>query len=128
MKCLIILSLVATSILSLVHGQESGYKDNYEPSPYHYEYKVQDDKQYLDFGAAEEGDGKGDVQGQYHVKLPDGRLQHVSYHVDDYNGYIADVSYDGHAEHPSYHGTQNHGANHDTTMEEDSDLEKHLVM
>ena len=49
------------------------------------------------------------MHGQYHVQLPDGRLQHVSYHVDDYNGYIADVSYDGHAEHPSHHG---HGYEH----------------
>ena len=107
------MSLIAASILSLASGQEGGYKDNYEPSPYHYEYKVYDDKEYLDFGAKEEGDGKGDVHGQYHVQLPDGRMQHVSYHVDDYKGYIADVSYDGHAEHPSYHGSQNHGGNHE---------------
>merc|ERR1719317_1604949 len=92
-------------------SQEGGYHEDYQPSPYHYEYKVHDPKEYLDFGAEEEGDGKGDVHGQYHVQLPDGRLQHVSYHVDDYNGYIADVSYDGHAEHPSYHGGH-HGVSH----------------
>merc|ERR1719317_421995 len=92
-------------------SQEGGYHEDYQPSPCHYEYKVHDPKEYLDFGAEEEGDGKGDVHGQYHVQLPDGRLQHVSYHVDDYNGYIADVSYDGHAEHPSYHGGH-HGVSH----------------
>merc|ERR1712002_481715 len=93
----------------LVQAQALHHEEDYEPSPYHYEYKVNDPKEYLDFGAEEEGDGKGDVHGQYHVQLPDGRLQHVSYHVDDYNGYIADVSYDGHAEHPSYHGGHHGG-------------------
>merc|ERR1711970_1678552 len=96
--------LLAALANRTARSQEAGYHEDYQPSPYHYEYKVHDPKEYLDFGAAEEGDGKGDVHGQYHVQLPDGRLQHVSYHVDDYNGYIADVSYDGHAEHPSYHG------------------------
>merc|ERR1711970_414959 len=101
--------LLAALATRTARSQEAGYHEDYQPSPYHYEYKVQDPKEYLDFGAAEEGDGKGDVHGQYHVQLPDGRLQHVSYHVDDYNGYIADVSYDGHAEHPSYHGGHHGG-------------------
>ena len=65
------MSVIAASILSLASGQEGGHKDNYEPSPYHYEYTVHDDKEYLDFGAKEEGD----LHGQYHVQLPDGRLQ-----------------------------------------------------
>merc|ERR1711970_895611 len=103
--------LLAALANRTARSQEAGYHEDYQPSPYHYEYKVQDPKEHLDFGAAEEGDGKGDVHGQYHVQLPDGRLQHVSYHVDDYNGYIADVSYDGHAEHPSYHGGH-HGGSH----------------
>merc|ERR1711887_505392 len=103
--------LLAALANRTARSQEAGYHEDYQPSPYHYEYKVHDPKEYLDFGAAEEGDGKGDVHGQYHVQLPDGRLQHVSYHVDDYNGYIADVSYDGHAEHPSYHGGH-HGGSH----------------
>merc|ERR1711970_559882 len=101
--------LLAALATRTARSQEAGYHEDYQPSPYHYEYKVQDPKEYLDFGAEEEGDGKGDVHGQYHVQLPDGRLQHVSYHVDDYNGYIADVSYDGHAEHPSYHGGSHGG-------------------
>ena len=102
-------SLLLLSLKSIARGQHSGHVGQYGPSPYHYEYKVQDDKEYLDFGAQEEGDGQGDVHGEYHVQLPDGRLQHVSYHVDDYNGYIAEVSYDGHAEHPSHHGHGYHG-------------------
>jgi len=92
----------------LVQAQALHPAEHYEPSPYHYEYKVHDDKKYLDFGAEEEGDGKGDVHGFYHVQLPDGRLQRVTYTVNDYSGYIADVSYDGKAEHPSHHGSGHH--------------------
>merc|ERR1712002_888607 len=92
----------------LVQAQALHHEEDYEPSPYHYEYKVHDDKKYLDFGAEEEGDGKGDVHGFYHVQLPDGRRQRVTYTVNDYSGYIADVSYDGKAEHPSHHGSGHH--------------------
>merc|ERR1719233_1395904 len=100
------LPLVLTLTLSvgeLVGGQGVHHEEHYEPSPYHYEYKVHDDKVYLDFGAEEEGDGKDNVHGFYHVQLPDGRLQKVTYTVNSDSGYIADVTYDGEAVHPAYH-------------------------
>merc|ERR1712121_390129 len=100
---------LSISASELVRGQGVHHEEHYEPSPYHYEYKVHDDKKYLDFGAEEEGDGKGDVHGFYHVQLPDGRLQKVTYTVNDYSGYIADVSYDGQAVHPTYHAGGGHG-------------------
>merc|ERR1719250_98621 len=103
------LSLFASD---LVGGQGAHHEEHYEPSPYHYEYKVHDDKEYLDFGAEEEGDGKDNVHGFYHVKLPDGRLQKVTYTVNGYGGYIADVAYDGEAVHPSYHRGGGHGGGH----------------
>ena len=55
-------------------------------------------------GHAESRDGYA-TNGEYHVLLPDGRLQTVTYHVDDaYGGYIADVKYTGHAiAHPAPH-------------------------
>merc|ERR1711887_308143 len=86
-------------------GGGHGGHENYEYSPYHYEYNVDDDKEYLHFGQEEEEDGTGNVHGYYHVQLPDGRLQRVDYHVSGYSGYIADVKYDGEAHHPSnaYH-------------------------
>merc|ERR1712106_690364 len=47
------------------------------------------------FSQAESNDGTGVVQGSYSVNLPDGRTQHVNYHANDYDGYVADVTYDG---------------------------------
>ena len=72
------------------------------PVHYAYEYKVHDDYAGTDFGHAEARDGYA-TKGEYHVLLPDGRLQTVTYHVDDaYGGYIADVKYTGTA-HPHPH-------------------------
>ena len=58
------------------------------------------------------------TNGKYYVALPDGRLQTVTYHVDDaYGGYIADVKYTGTAHphphpkahpQPAYHGPAPH--------------------
>merc|ERR1719233_468069 len=95
--------MLTLSVGELVGGQGVYHEEHYEPSPYGYEYKVHDDKVYLDFGAEEEGDGKDNVHGFYHVQLPDGRLQKVTYTVSSDSGYIADVTYDGEAVHPVYH-------------------------
>ena len=104
--------IIFLGFLSVTAGSPDGvgiHHEEYHPTPYHYEYKVHDDKEHLDFGAEEKGDGSGTVHGSYHVKLPDGRLQHVSYTVDDYSGYVAKVSYDGRAYHPATYG---HGYRH----------------
>jgi len=100
---------LATIISAADLGGGHGGHENYEYSPYHYEYNVDDDKEYLHFGQEEEDDGTGNVHGYYHVQLPDGRLQRVDYHVSGYSGYIADVKYDGEAHHPSHHGGGHHG-------------------
>jgi len=36
----------------------------------------------------------GKIQGQYHVQLPDGRVQRVRYYVDRTSGFVADVTYE----------------------------------
>ena len=68
--------------------------------PYNFAYVVQDKAAYghpLDFGHTEGRDGYA-TKGSYHVLLPDGRTQTVTYHVDDaHSGYIADVQYGGKA-------------------------------
>ena len=77
-------------------------------SPYTYSYAVADDYSKANFQAAESSDGAGNAEGSYSVALPDGRIQHVNYHVNGYDGYVADVTYDGHAQYaevaaPAYH-------------------------
>lgn len=52
-----------------------------------------------DFGQQETGDGKGSVSGLYHVQLPDGRKQMVTYKDEGY-GFVADVQYEGYAQYP----------------------------
>ncbi|KAF0310913.1 hypothetical protein FJT64_018222 [Amphibalanus amphitrite] len=63
--------------------------------PYSFSYDLVDVRGN-DFGAAEESDGR-QVQGQYSVLLPDGRLQTVSYAVEGDSGFVADVQYEGEA-------------------------------
>merc|ERR1712117_455901 len=52
------------------------------------------------FDKAENQSPDGVTTGSYRVNLPDGRVQVVSYTVDAYNGYVADVRYEGEAVYP----------------------------
>jgi len=76
---------------------KAGYAapDLAEVSPYSYTYAVADDYSGAAFQQAENNDGTGVVDGSYSVNLPDGRIQHVNYHANDYDGYVADVTYEG---------------------------------
>ena len=79
------------------------------PAKYNYAYEVQDHYGYspLSFGADEARDGYA-ASGNYHVLLPDGRKQTVTYSVDGYGGYVADVSYEGEAQYPEHHKPSYH--------------------
>jgi hypothetical protein len=55
----------------------------------------------VNFGASESRNGYV-TSGSYHVLLPDGRVQTVTYTVDGDSGYIADVQYSGYAKAPAY--------------------------
>merc|ERR1712025_685242 len=44
--------------------------------------------------------GTGVVEGSYSVNLPDGRIQHVNYHANDYDGLTSEVTYEGTAAYP----------------------------
>merc|ERR1712066_617231 len=78
-------------------AHHAGYvaDDLSEVSPYFYTYAVADDYSGAAFQQAENNDGAGVVDGEYSVNLPDGRIQHVKYHANDYDGYVADVTYEG---------------------------------
>merc|ERR1712106_851074 len=71
-----------------------------EISPYTYNYAVADDYSGAAFNQGESNDGNGVVEGSYSVNLPDGRVQTVTYHANDYDGYVAEVSYQGTAAYP----------------------------
>merc|ERR1712110_187611 len=82
----------------VAHAVAEVYPD--EISPYTYNYAVADDYSKSNFNAAESNDGTGVVEGSYSVALPDGRVQHVAYHANDIDGYVAEVTYDGQAVYP----------------------------
>merc|ERR1712038_1921482 len=71
-----------------------------EVSPYTYNYGVADDYSKAAFSQTESNDGTGVVEGSYQVNLPDGRVQTVTCHANDIDGYVAEVSYAGEAQYP----------------------------
>merc|ERR1712223_282860 len=80
--------LSASVMLHCSLADQPGYKEksiNNLPAQYAFQWKVKDDYSKNDYGQKEARDG--DItKGQYHVLLPDGRTQKVSYTVDSYNG------------------------------------------
>ncbi|XP_067006730.1 pro-resilin [Anabrus simplex] len=70
------------------------------PQPYSFQYNVVDGPSGNNFGQQESSDG-GNVRGEYHVLLPDGRNQVVTYTANDATGYVANVQYDGAPRFPS---------------------------
>ncbi|KAJ8983982.1 hypothetical protein NQ317_008687 [Molorchus minor] len=63
------------------------------PTPYDYQYKVENPPTNTFYGKSENGDGVGRVTGSYYVYLPDGRLMTVDYTVDGESGYLPRVTF-----------------------------------
>ena len=85
------------------HAPAPAYKAEVYPdevSPYTFTYAVADDYSKANFNAEEQSDGASNVAGSYSVALPDGRIQHVKYSSNGYDGYVADVTYEGTAQYP----------------------------
>ena len=88
------------------HAPAPAYKaeeysdDLAEQSPYTFSYAVADDYSKSSFNAEETSDGASNVAGSYSVALPDGRIQHVKYTSNGYDGFVADVTYEGTAVYP----------------------------
>eukprot|EP00095_Tigriopus_kingsejongensis_P008672 maker-scaffold72_size415059-snap-gene-2.19 protein:Tk08672 transcript:maker-scaffold72_size415059-snap-gene-2.19-mRNA-1 annotation:"hypothetical protein DAPPUDRAFT_112094" len=70
----------------------------HQPANYNYGYNVNDKHQGANFGHDEQRNGD-QTSGKYYVHLPDGRMQTVTYTVDGYKGYVAEVKYTGKAHH-----------------------------
>ncbi|ALC41016.1 Cpr50Ca, partial [Drosophila busckii] len=62
-------------------------------SKYAFGYRIRDFHTGNDFGHKQNRDLHGVTRGQYHILLPDGRVQNVIYHADD-TGFHADVSFE----------------------------------
>ena len=90
-------------VLPPVHHVPAPHHHKEPAQPYHYQYGVHDDYSGTNIDANQADDGQGNVEGSYSVLLPDGRVQHVKYHADHYNGYVADVTYEAAAQYPVYH-------------------------
>ena len=82
------------------YGSLNSYLFHQPARPYYFAYDVKDDYTYNNYGQKESSDGKV-TTGSYHVLLPDGRTQIVTYKADSY-GYNADVKYEGYAKYPEY--------------------------
>ena len=83
-------------IFSKLFEEEMWYLTNffYFQGNYRFSYAVEDNYSGNQFGHTENRDGAGTTAGEYHVRLPDGRIQTVEYTVD-YRGYHATVFYEG---------------------------------
>merc|ERR1712214_276306 len=81
---------------------KAGYvaDDLAEQSPYSFTYAVADDYSKANFQSEGTSDGASNVAGSYSVALPDGRVQHVKYTSNGYDGFVADVTYEGTAVYP----------------------------
>ena len=69
------------------------------PASYTYDWAVKDDYSNNNYGQNESRYGDK-TTGSYYVLLPDGRTQTVTYTVDGYGGYVADITYSGEAKYP----------------------------
>ncbi|XP_065556612.1 cuticle protein 19-like [Artemia franciscana] len=103
MKVLILVAIVAVVTAQDKYSSPSYNKDyKYEPRPYNFAWAVKDDPSYNDYAHQQDTDAAGKTYGSYRVLLPDGRVQTVTYNVDAYTGYVADVQYTGEAKYPEY--------------------------
>ncbi|EDW00705.1 GH21032 [Drosophila grimshawi] len=75
-----------------VHSHDDKSLHQYA-SKYAFGYRIRDFHTGNDFGHKQNRDLHGVTRGQYHILLPDGRVQNVIYHADD-TGFHADVSFE----------------------------------
>ncbi|CAL4198058.1 unnamed protein product, partial [Meganyctiphanes norvegica] len=99
-KAAVLFALVAAAAAAPSQGYAPAPSYD-EPAKYDFNYGVQDDYSGNNYGHNEARNGY-DTTGSYYVSLPDGRVQKVTYTVNDDSGYVAEVSYEGEAQYPAY--------------------------
>ncbi len=80
---------------------------------YSFEWDVDNSGSY-EYGESSENSGSNEnyyghkesrsgdyTEGEYYVKLPDGRIMTVTYYVDGYSGFVPEISFDGSEEYES---------------------------
>ncbi|XP_045036013.1 pro-resilin-like [Daphnia magna] len=97
MNKLIVLTVLMAFAAALPVPQSNyattAYQPNeYPPKPYSFSWSVLDKPSFQEYSHTQSSDGKV-TTGSYHVYLPDGRVQTVTYTADE-NGYKADVKYE----------------------------------
>ncbi|KAG5884829.1 hypothetical protein JTB14_012036 [Gonioctena quinquepunctata] len=93
----IFLAVVAASVTSILAApqfvpQRAVYQ-NELPTPYEYQYKVENPPTNTFYGKNEAGDAAGRVAGSYYIYLPDGRLMTVDYFVDGDSGFVPKITF-----------------------------------
>ena len=79
-------ALVITGpIVVIMADKVQSVANKYDPVKYDFTWNVYDSPSANNYGQKETRDGDNTV-GSYHVLLPDGRTQKVSYTVDSYGG------------------------------------------
>ncbi|XP_060840013.1 cuticle protein 7-like [Rhopalosiphum padi] len=74
----------------------------YAPTPYNFEYSVNDPHTYDVHSQSEYSDGNGYVKGTYSLLEADGSTRVVEYTADDHSGFNAVVKNEGGYKAPSY--------------------------
>ena len=94
--------ILCASVLALASSSpQKPYAEPQEvPKPFAYQYSVADEISKANFQKSESQDASGNVQGQFVIALPDGRIQTTSYTADHQLGFIAEVSYEGEPVYP----------------------------
>lgn len=81
-------ALVITGpIVVIMADKVQSVANKYDPVKYDFTWNVYDSPSANNYGQKETRDGDNTV-GSYHVLLPDGRTQKVSYTVDSYGGIL----------------------------------------
>merc|ERR1712142_657937 len=89
-------SISACIVLVVIIASVANAQVDVAPAkPYSFAYEVVDPAGGNAYGHRETSSGKGCVDGEYRVVLPDTRTQIVKYSVCPDTGYVAEVSYEG---------------------------------